>query len=146
MQNQRNLRRSQSDRVISGLCGGLGTFFGVDATLFRVLFVLLALAGGGGLILYLVMTLVVPAEGAADAGAGETMRRGAEDLADGVRDAAEGLQGAGQRSQQIGALILIALGAILLFRNLGWLRWLDAGWLWPVLLIAVGVWLLTRRK
>lgn len=148
MNGQRQLRRSHDDRIVAGLCGGLGDFFDLDPVFFRIAFVLLAFAGGGGLVLYLVLTLVVPAEGRDGAGTRDTMRRGAEDLADSVRDVTEGLRGGadGDRRRKTAAILLILVGAILLFQNLDWLDWLDAGWIWPVLLIGLGIWLLSRRE
>jgi len=54
------LRLSATDRKIGGVCGGLGEFFDLDPLLFRVAFVVLAFAGGLGILLYLVLWLVVP--------------------------------------------------------------------------------------
>jgi len=58
----RRLYRSRSDRMISGVAGGLGEYLNIDATIVRLLFVFFALAGGPGLLVYLVMLLVVPEE------------------------------------------------------------------------------------
>jgi phage shock protein C len=58
---EKKLRRSRKDRVLAGVCGGLGEFFGLDPIWFRLLFVILALPGGGpGIIPYLVLWLVIP--------------------------------------------------------------------------------------
>lgn len=57
----RTLTRSSTDRVIAGVCGGLGDYFGVNPIVFRVLFVLLALPGGApGLLPYLILWFVMP--------------------------------------------------------------------------------------
>lgn len=56
----RRLARSPRDRVIAGVAGGLGEYFGVDAVLFRIAFVALTVAGGSGLALYLLAWLVLP--------------------------------------------------------------------------------------
>jgi len=57
------LRRSRSNRVIAGVCGGLGEFFGINATWFRLLFVILLLPGGlPGLVPYIVIWVIVPVE------------------------------------------------------------------------------------
>jgi phage shock protein PspC (stress-responsive transcriptional regulator) len=45
-------QRSDDDRVVAGVCGGLASTLGVDATLVRLAFSLLALAGGAGILLY----------------------------------------------------------------------------------------------
>ncbi len=58
----RRLYRSRSDRMISGVAGGLGEYLNIDSTVVRLLFVFFALAGGPGLLVYLVMLLVVPEE------------------------------------------------------------------------------------
>jgi phage shock protein C len=44
------------------VCGGLAEFFSLDPTLIRVLFVVLALAGGSGIVIYLVMWIMVPSQ------------------------------------------------------------------------------------
>jgi phage shock protein C len=56
----RKLYRSRTNRQAAGMCGGLAGYFNVDATLIRVLFVLLAVLGGSGLVLYVAMWIVVP--------------------------------------------------------------------------------------
>ena len=56
----RQLTRATDDKVVSGLCGGLGRHFGADPVVFRVAFVVLALVGASGFLLYLVGWLLVP--------------------------------------------------------------------------------------
>jgi phage shock protein C len=58
----RRLYRSRSDRMVAGIAGGLGEYLNIDATIVRLLFVFFALAGGPGLLVYIVMLLVVPEE------------------------------------------------------------------------------------
>jgi phage shock protein C len=60
MEEPRKLYRSQSQRMLGGVCGGLAEYFNVDATLIRVLFLILAVFGGTGLVIYVVMWLIVP--------------------------------------------------------------------------------------
>ncbi|MCP5011825.1 MAG: PspC domain-containing protein [Aestuariibacter sp.] len=52
-----------NDRMVLGVAAGMAAHTGIDATLIRVLFVLFTLAGGPGLIAYLVMALMMPAAG-----------------------------------------------------------------------------------
>lgn len=60
---ERVLRRSRSDRWIAGVCGGLGSFFGIGAGWFRLGFVIALIPGGiPGLLLYLILWIVVPPE------------------------------------------------------------------------------------
>jgi len=58
----RRLYRSRSERILGGVCGGLGKYLSLDPTIVRLIFVLLALAGGPGLIAYLILLVVVPEE------------------------------------------------------------------------------------
>lgn len=57
------LRRSREQKVVSGVCGGLGRFFDVDPVIFRVVLGVLAVSGGLGLILYGFAWLLIPLEG-----------------------------------------------------------------------------------
>jgi phage shock protein C len=59
----KKLYRSRSDKMIAGVCGGLGQYLGIDPTLIRLAFVLLLLFGiGSGLLAYIVMMLIMPLE------------------------------------------------------------------------------------
>lgn len=58
--NTKRFYRSQNERMIAGVCGGVAEYFDIDPTLVRLLFVVFALAGGPGLIAYFVMMLIVP--------------------------------------------------------------------------------------
>ncbi len=61
--NEKKLYRSSSDKMIAGVCGGLGQYFGVDPTLIRLIFALLVLFGvGSGIILYIILAIVMPLE------------------------------------------------------------------------------------
>jgi len=57
------LRRTPDDRVIAGVAGGVGEYFGVDPVLVRIGFIMLAFLGGAGLALYLMGWVVLPARG-----------------------------------------------------------------------------------
>ena len=62
MAQPRKLYRSRTDRKLAGVCGGLAQYFNTDATLIRVLFVVMAVLGGSGLVIYLAMWIIVPNE------------------------------------------------------------------------------------
>ena len=57
---ERRLFRSGRQRIVAGICGGLGEYFAVDPSWFRIGFVVLALGGGSGILIYLLMWLVMP--------------------------------------------------------------------------------------
>ena len=56
----RKLYRSRTDRKLGGVCGGLAEYFNLDPTLIRVLFIILAVLGGSGVVIYLAMWILVP--------------------------------------------------------------------------------------
>ena len=57
------LRRSRSNRIIAGVCGGLAEFFGISAFWFRLLFSIFFIPGGvPGLLVYLIAMIVIPSE------------------------------------------------------------------------------------
>lgn len=62
MKNMR-LYRSRKDKIIAGVCGGLGKYFEIDSIIPRIIFIVLTIAGNGaGIIIYLLMYLMVPVE------------------------------------------------------------------------------------
>ncbi|MDH5403890.1 MAG: PspC domain-containing protein [Candidatus Heimdallarchaeota archaeon] len=56
----RKLFRSRNDRIIAGVCGGLGTYLDLDTNLVRVLFVIFSIFYGGGIIIYIIMIMLIP--------------------------------------------------------------------------------------
>ncbi len=61
--NTRALRRSRHDRIVAGVCGGLGEFFGISPFWFRVAFLIALIPGGvPGFLLYILMWIIIPAE------------------------------------------------------------------------------------
>jgi len=55
------LRRSRGDRVIAGICGGLGEFFGINSNWFRAGFLLALIPGGiPGILIYVILWLIIP--------------------------------------------------------------------------------------
>ena len=59
-QSDRKLRRSSTDKVIGGVCGGLARYMNVDSVLIRVLMVVLLLCGSFGFWLYLILWIALP--------------------------------------------------------------------------------------
>ena len=114
---ERLLRRSASDRVLAGVCGGLGRYLGVEPVLLRIAAVVLALANGIGAIAYVIAWVVIPEE-----------RPG------------QPLGPAPEPRRETGRLVLggalVVLGLVLLLDRLA--PDLDELF-WPVAVVAVGV-------
>jgi len=58
----KRLYRSRKDRQMAGVCGGVADYLGIDPTLVRLVWVIFSIAGGPGLLLYIIMAAVVPEE------------------------------------------------------------------------------------
>ena len=62
MANEKRLVRSRTDKMVGGVCGGIGEYFNIDPTLVRVVFAILVLIGvGSPLLLYLLLWIIMPA-------------------------------------------------------------------------------------
>ncbi len=59
---QKKLYRSRKDRMLSGVCGGLAEYIGIDPTIVRVLWVIISLVYGSGILIYIILALIVPKE------------------------------------------------------------------------------------
>lgn len=125
------LRRSRRERMVAGVAGGLAQYFNVDPALARLAFVILTFWSGIGLLLYIILAIVTP-------------ERSIGEPEPDINASAVAL-GAG-RGREVLAFALVGLGAVILAGNLGLFRIFDWRYIWPLLLIAVGAWLLARRN
>ncbi|WP_394522433.1 PspC domain-containing protein [Lacrimispora sp. JR3] len=57
--NQKRLYRSETDKMLCGVCGGIGEYFNIDATIIRLLWVLFA-CSGTGILAYFIAALIIP--------------------------------------------------------------------------------------
>jgi len=64
----KRLYRSSSNKVLGGVCGGIAEFFGIDATWVRLAAAVLAVIGGTGVIIYILLWLVLPDDATGDIG------------------------------------------------------------------------------
>ncbi len=120
----KRLYRSITNKIIGGVCGGLGEYFDVDPVLVRVITVLLFLATGFGILAYIIAWIIIPKR-----------------PLDVVPVPAN--HEYSSWSKYLPGLILMAIGVILLIRE-NWF-WFDWGEFWPVILIVVGLLLIFRR-
>lgn len=59
---QKKLRRPLQGRLIAGVCASIANYFGLDPVLLRVVWLILTLFAGGGIILYIILWIVIPDE------------------------------------------------------------------------------------
>lgn len=56
----KRLYKSTTNRVLCGVCGGIGEYFNVDPTIIRLLFILLIFGVGSGLLAYIIAAIIMP--------------------------------------------------------------------------------------
>lgn len=139
------LMRSETDRMVAGVCGGLAVYLGVDAVFVRLAFLLLAFAGGIGLPLYLVLAIVLPSESSLQADGTTVGEKQMDEFGNITRDPAGAPQRQHPNGPIIAAVLLILLGVYFLLQNIGF-SFLSNGLIWPLLLITAGIYLIARRR
>jgi len=133
---KKRLYRSRRHRMIGGVCGGTAEYFGVDPVLLRIACIIFALAGGWGIVAYIIGLIVIP----------ESTEE-ASPTTDEATDSKTGKNG------MIWGTLFIIVGLILLLNNYGWFPWSmwniwHVSWrfFWPFVLIFIGMILLMTRS
>ncbi len=132
---KKTLYRSKSNKVIAGVCGGIGEYLDIDPTVIRLLWVIITIPWGFGVIAYIICMFIIPEEPA-----GKSVKKVKES------PKAEILEHEGKI---IGGLIMVLIGTILLANNLGLFSmfpWLSWNYVWPFILIGIGAILLIAPK
>jgi len=145
----RRLYRSTTNKVLAGVCGGLGEYFNIDPTILRILFVAIIFWGGSGVVLYIILWLVIPEAGQEQlpmekrfSQAGQEMKAKAQQMAADIKvSSPHGLTPA----IMVGAILVIVGASALAQVFIPWriFRW-DI--FWPILIIVLGLMVIIRRK
>lgn len=156
--NNKTLRRSATNQVIAGVCGGIGEYFEVDPTIIRILFIILGFATGSGIIIYIILWLVIPGPTSIAQNPSEaTMKEGLKEMESKFNEVKHKIEEEiGDDHQQptnhhtqgtnwlgVG---LILIGGWFFLQNFGFFRMVDFGRLWPVIIILAGVYFLVNKK
>jgi phage shock protein PspC (stress-responsive transcriptional regulator) len=159
---EKRLYRSRDDRMIWGVCGGIAKYFGIDPTIIRVIAILLLFAGGAAIPAYIILAIVIPLESSPSREPKDVIKENVEEikqtatqLGDDIRSTFASQEGTpeeaarrGQRSRNFLGLVLIIVGAVFLLVAFKPFWWFDWYYLWPALLIALGLIIIfgTRRR
>ncbi len=140
------LYRSETNRTIAGVCGGLGDFLRIDPLIIRIFFIIGAILGGLSVLIYFILWVVIPNKSTSDEGKtfnpdelGSRFQLLGIEFGEVIR----------QPSQQLitfAGVGLIGWGIYNLLRNFGFplLDWDFSIYLWPVMLIVAGAFILYR--
>lgn len=134
----KQLHRSQQNHMIAGVAGGLAEYFAVDVALVRLVWVLAVLAGGAGVLAYIILWIVLPDEDKAGVEVSTAeWSSGSEDIHSQDDPEAKG------RRQRNAGVLLIGLGLVFLGGQFvpHWI--LERSW--PLLLVLLGLFLLFKQ-
>jgi phage shock protein C len=143
MENKR-LYRSQKKSVIAGVCGGLADYFNVEPVLIRGLFIVAILAGGGGVLVYIILWIITPVDEVTFSKPIENINSMNEEP---IKEEFKSENMEDHKKQKNdgnlwGGIILIVLGAMFLVDR--FVPNIDFGDLWPLILVVVGVILIAK--
>ncbi|MCD6112868.1 MAG: PspC domain-containing protein [Bacteroidales bacterium] len=140
MEQEKRLYRSTYDRIIGGVAGGLGEYFVIDPVIIRLLFVLMFLFGGSGIIIYIVLWIFIPENTTYFYNDNFKTKENMENEKSNPMNFEDKKEMKPSYEKKHGSLIagiiLITLGALFLVDR--YVPTINFGDLWPVLLIAIG--------
>lgn len=140
------LYRSEKNKVLGGVCGGLGEVFDVDPTLIRIIFALVSVFGGSGIILYFVLWIVVPSESKISKASNENIKENIQELKDRAHNFSKDFHKNPDASKKLFGVIILVLGVMFLLGNFGFSSLFNFDKLWPLILVAFGFLILTRKN
>jgi phage shock protein C len=133
------LYRSESDRMLAGVCGGIAEYFGIDSSIVRLIFIGIILLGGSGVIFYLVLWLVLPSKSDKSKEVEEIMKKNTAELKNTAESVAKEAREMSHKSgKSVWGLFLIGFGLVLLLQNFGFAHYLMLDKTWPVILVVLG--------
>lgn len=145
----KRLSRSKTDRVIAGVCGGLGEYFDIDPVIIRALFALFVVTGGSGVFVYIILWVILPESGDTSSNTETVVKKNSKEIEAKAKEFAKDVEGVANSSNAkiwLG-LIVIFFGLWVTLSNFGFF---NLGWylakLWPLLIIALGVLILVKRS
>lgn len=146
-QFKNKLYRSETNKMLGGVSGGLADYFNLDVTLIRLIFVLLVIFGGSGVLVYLVLWLVIPSEKMISQTTDATLKANTDEIRERAQHFADDLRENSNRqsSRHIFGAVILVLGIIIFLSNFGWFNFFKLERFWPVILIIIGFAILTRN-
>ncbi|QLG69651.1 MAG: Phage shock protein C, PspC [Candidatus Woesebacteria bacterium] len=141
------LLRSKENRIIAGVCGGLGEFFKIDPTVIRIIFILITLFGGSGGLLYLILWLIIPSENKGKEPK-DLIRDNAKEIKDETKELIKKSKNYSKKEEGrlIIGMTLMILGLMFLLENFNIFRIQYLFRLWPLILIVIALGILFKKN
>ncbi len=133
---EKKLYKSADDKVLAGVCGGIGEYFAVDSVIVRLLWVVFTLMGGAGLIAYIIAAIIMPSNPAHSEAVDSYTRTG--EPGSGAKRNSSG------NSSLVLGLILVVFGAFVLVKDM--IPWIPRDIFLAALLIGLGIFFILRKK
>lgn len=141
----KQLFRSLDNKMLGGVCGGIAEYFEIDPSLVRLIFVVITLLGGSGLLVYIVLWLVMPTPKSNTNPSDVVHQNAAEMKATAAKLGRELKVGQGT-TMSFGGIFLILIGLILLAKYLGFFRLFDSGLVIGAVFVVLGAIMLLKRQ
>lgn len=145
MEKNKRLYRSAKSKVFGGVAGGIAEYFDIDPIIIRLLFAIIALAGGGGAVVYLILWVALPIEpitpftmnmgSGTETGGSNFDQQSGTDFTQASQPTFSP-EKSSNRNGLIGGVLLISLGLIFLANR--FLTNINFSDLWPLVLVVLG--------
>lgn len=136
---ENRLYLSENDKKIAGVCGGIAEYFGIDSTIIRILWLISIVVYGSGLLVYIIAAIIMPKR--ENVGTGINSDRNSNKI--NVQENNTFSRSFDEiKNKKFFGYSLIIVGAILLSKKFMVLRWLSFKFLFPAVLIILGIFIL----
>lgn len=129
MEAQKKIYRSKENYVLAGVCAGLADYFEIDPTLVRIVFIILTIGGGAGLLLYIILAIIMPINPKKI----EVEEKKKEDKKEKE-----------SHGNNFWGILLLTLGGLLLWNQIAPFK-IAFEIFWPTVMIIAGLWLVLRK-
>ena len=157
---KRKLYRSRKDKIIWGVCGGLAEYFAIDPVIVRVIFVLVGLSGGAGVLAYIILAIVIPQESSEAKTTEDVVRENVEEIKNTASELGHEIEstfaGGKERTEDEArvrhrrltflGIIIVVIGIVFLLGSLDFFWWFNWRILWPLVLVAIGITIILSAK
>jgi len=133
----KKLYKSSNDKVLAGVCGGIGEYFAIDAVVIRLLWVVFTLIAGAGLIAYIIAAIIIPQK-PGSGGTEDSYTRAEDPGADRER------RDSSRSTSLVLGAILVLFGGYVLIKD--FIPWVPKDVFLAAILIGLGIFFLVRKK